>query len=256
MATVHTIRRNLRFVGVALITLMALATVSQANIYDLTAAGSSEVVNGAEFRTSDIAPTGTGNIDSFVRIKKNGFEQGYNTDASDFAYDEMAGSFTHSLLLSNIPQVQLGNTLYYEFGLDINQSGSEPLLSLDAVQIYRYTAGDYTGAVSGLGDPLYDLGDNWIMLNYALGAGSGKGDMYAYIPVSTLNNDGATGNYVYLYSMFGYQGGDWASNAGFEEWFVRENVTPPPPPPVPAPAAVVLGMLGMSVAGWRLRRFA
>jgi hypothetical protein len=76
--------------------------------------------------------------------------------------------------------------------------------------------------------------------------------MYAYIPISLL--DDGTGDYVYLYSMFGDQGGDFANNDGFEEWFVRENVTPPPP--VPAPAAVVLGMLGMSVAGWRLRRFA
>jgi hypothetical protein len=264
MVTVHTMGRNLRFVGAALIALAALGSVGQAAILDLTAAGSSGEINGAEFLTYDIAPTGSGNIMSFVRLKelKNGgaaIESGYNTDGRPTFYQENSSpTFTHHLLLTDIPQVDMGGTLFYEFGLDINQDGSNPLLSLDEIKIYRYTEPDYKLGISGLGTPLYDLDageDSWIKLNYDLGAGSGQGDMYAYIPVSVLN--AGTGEYVYLYSMFGGQGGDFANNDGFEEWFVRENVTPPPPPPpVPAPAAVVLGMLGMSVAGWRLRRFA
>jgi hypothetical protein len=262
MVTVHTMRRNLRFVGIALVAFAALTTQSQAAMLDLTSAGSSGDINGATFLTEDIAPTGSGNIMSFVRLKETkeggtAIESGYNTDGRPTYYQENSSpTFTHSLLLTDVPLVDMDDTLFYEFGLDINQDGSNPLLSLDAVQIYLYTVGDYKGDVSGLGSPLYDLGDNWIALNYDLGAGSGQGDMYAYIPKSLFDLHAGDGNYVYLFSMFGNQGGDYANNDGYEEWFVRENVTPPPPPPVPAPAAVVLGMLGMSVAGWRLRRFA
>ncbi len=263
MVTAHTIKRSPRFAGIALITVIALATQSQAGMYDLTAVGSSANINGATFMTYDIAPTGTGKIDSFVRIQKNGIEQGYNTDASSFAYDEKAGPFTHSLLLTGVPTVQLstagGPSLFYEFGLDINQTRGGALLSLDRVMIFQETVGDLSVLVDQLDDPpgtlVYDLdagGDNWVKLNYNLGAGSGQGDMYLYVP-TTMFSTGA-GDYVYLYSKFGVQSG-YEGNDGFEEWFVRENVTPPPPP-VPAPAAVVLGMLGMSVAGWRLRRFA
>ncbi len=92
---------------------------------------------------------------------------------------------------------------------------------------------------TALGTALYNLDspgvDNWLKLNYDLNHGNGKGDLYAYIPVSAL--DTGTGDYVYLYSMFG---DSLTSNAGFGEWFVRENITPPT---VPVPAAGVLGML-------------
>jgi hypothetical protein len=252
---------NLRCGGFALVILMALAVVSQAAIYDLTTAGSSEVINGAKFMTFDIAPTGTGNIDSFVRIQKNGVEQGYNTDASSFAYDEKAGVFTHSLLLGDVPTVQLtaGGPLFYEFGLDINQTKGGALLSLDSVMIFRETVGDLSVPVDNLDDPpgalVYDMdagGDNWVKLNYDLGAGSGQGDMYLYVPTTMFST--GTGNYVYLYSKFGVQTG-YEGNDGFEEWFVRENLTPPPPP-VPVPAAALLGLLGLGAASMKLRRFA
>ncbi len=247
---------NLRLGGVGLVILMALATQSRATMYDLTAANSSETINGAEFMTFDIAPTGSGNIMSFVRLKEmkeggTAIESGYNTDGRPTFYQENSSKkFTRSLLLSDVPQVQLDDGRFYEFGLDINQDGASPLLSLDTVRIYRYNVGDYKGDVSGLGTALYDLGDNWIKLNYKLGDGSGKGDMYAYIPISVLGK--GTGDYVYLYSTFGAQGGDFANNDGFEEWFVRGNLTPPP---VPVPAAGLLGLLGLGAAGLKLRRF-
>ncbi len=57
--------------------------------------------------------------------------------------------------------------------------------------------------------------------------------------------DDPLGQYVLLYSHFGTPPGTYANTDGFEEWTV-----------VPVPGAVILGMLGMSVAGWRLRRFA
>jgi hypothetical protein len=92
------------------------------------------------------------------------------------------------------------------------------------------------------------LGDNQIDLDAKIGAtGQGKADMAAYIPF------GGTGDYLLLYSQFGNGfATNYPNNDGYEEWGVRKGGGPV----VPAPAAVVLGLLGMSVAGWRLRRFA
>jgi hypothetical protein len=276
MVTVHTIRRNLRFVGVVLVALTAWASVGQASMLDLTTSGSSGSINDAGFLQADVAPAGSGNLDSFVRIKGKDVEEGYNTSWRPVAYDENTSpTFTHSLSLNSVPIVSSSSLAisglptgdYYEFILDINQENKHPLLSLDALQIFQlndayphYTTGPYAGDslklddLAAAGTLAYDLGeDNWIALNYSLEAGSGNGDMYAYIPVD--NFDGAI-PYVFLYSMFGNQGGDYANNDGYEEWAVRGEILPPPPPVVPVPGAVVLGMLGMSVAGWRLRRFA
>ncbi len=277
MVTVHTMRRDVRFMGIVLLVLTAWATQSQADIVDLTTTGASGTIDGAYFLQADVAPAGSGNLDSFVRIKGGDVVQGYNTSWRPVAYDENTSpTFTHSLALSGVPIVPSSSITaipdlpkgdYYEFILDINQENKAPLLSLDALQIFQlddayphYTTGPNAGDsllladLAAEGTLAYDLGaDNWIKLNYALEAGSGNGDMYAYIPVDNFNDKIP---YVFLYSMFGDQGGAYANNDGYEEWAVRGEILPPPPPVVPAPAAVVLGMLGMSVAGWRLRRFA
>ena len=193
---------------------------------DLTTAGATGTINGAWFYEAHAAATGSGSIMSFVRIDNNGnapeIEQGYNTDGRPLQYNEMSSAtFTHSLLLSNVPVVTLNGTLYREFLLDINQRNNNPLLSLDAIQIYRASTKDLIGPVAGLGTPVYNLDagkDNWIKMDYSLNAGSGSGDMFAYIP-NSLFGLGA-GDYVYLYSMFGTE---FPNNAGFEEWAVRKD---------------------------------
>ncbi len=58
---------------------------------DLTAAGSAGQVNGAQFRQTDAQPTGTGLINSFVRIQGAGVEAGYNTDARPLQFQEKGG---------------------------------------------------------------------------------------------------------------------------------------------------------------------
>ena len=73
--------------------------------------------------------------------------------------------------------------------------------------------------------------------------GSGKGDMFAYIPDSLFTG----GTYVYLHSEFGE---NFGSNAGYEEWAVRLQV----PPQVPVPGALMLGSIGVAVVGWIKRR--
>ena len=145
--------------------------------------------------------------------------------------------------------MNLGGVDYREFLLDINQNktGDGRFLSVDAIQIFLAGAGDLKGYPSALGTMIYDLDkntDNWIVLDYSLGHGSGSGDMLAYIPNSLFNG----GDYVYLYSKFGMHN---PNTANFEEWAVRK-----PGPVVPLPAGVILGVLGLSAAGWRLRRFA
>jgi hypothetical protein len=192
-------------------------------VLDLTAHGSSGEINGALFQQYDARPTGTGLIDSFLRIQgassKNGTQQGYNTDARPLQFDEnKSPQFTRSLRAADLPDVDIGGVLYKEFLLDINQKSSQPYLSLDRVQIF--TSGDpkltgYDAAAHTFPGrtPIYDMdagGDNAVKLDYRLNTGSGSGDMLLYLPSRLF-----AGEYVTLYSQFG---GQYAANAGFQEW--------------------------------------
>src|ERR1043166_2586871 len=105
---------------------------------DLTTPGISGSINGAVFQQLTFQPAGCGVIDSFVRVQASGratVEQGYNTDGKH-QFDEKNGNFTRSLLLSDVPVVNIGGVPYREFVLDINQSGSSPLLSLDELRFF------------------------------------------------------------------------------------------------------------------------
>lgn len=220
---------------------------------DLTTAGSSGYIGLAYFVQVDPQTTGTGVIEPFVRLSTNqGVSQGYNTDARPLELDEnRSPQFTRSLLLDDVPIVSLGGTLYREFLLDINQKGTVggSLLSLDTIEIYLANAGDLSGYPGDLGTQVYDMdagADDWILLDYRLGRGSGSGDMLAYIPESVF--DQSYGSYVYLYSRFGEH---YANNAGFEEWAVRVGE---PLPRIPTPASVVLAGIGVCFIGWLRRR--
>src|SRR5262249_55615483 len=146
---------------------------------DLTTAGSFGSLGGAIFRQIDTQPAGSGVLDSFVRLQaKNasaGVAQGYNTDARPLQFDEQTGkTFARSLLLSDVPTVNIGGSLYREFLLDINQTNSQPLLSLDALRFYTGASPSLSGYNSTTKQmagqaPVFDLGpDNWIALNSGL----------------------------------------------------------------------------------------
>jgi hypothetical protein len=191
-------------------------------VIDLTTHGAIGSINDALFRQYDAQPTGTGVINSFVRVQSNkgAVQQGFNSDYRKVQFDENTSpQFTRSLTLDSVPKVNIGGVLYREFLLDINQKASSPLLSLDELRIYLGNAGNMTGydatthQLAGL-NAVYDMdanGDNWAKLDARLNQGSGKGDVLVYIPDSLFTG----GNYVYLYSKFGV---NLTSNAGFEEW--------------------------------------
>jgi hypothetical protein len=207
---------------------------------DLTTRGSSGVINDAIFRQADNQPTGTGHIDSFLRVQgaasQGQVQQGYNTSARPLQYDEnKSPQFTRTLHLSDVPRVNLGGVTYREFLLDINQKSSQPLLSLDELRLYLSDQAGLRGydpsthKLAGL-DPVYDmdagaLEDNWVLLDYRLNSGSGSGDMLLFVP-DTAFASASPDPVLYLYSKFGVH---YAGNAGFQEWA--------------APSAVVTGSI-------------
>ena len=219
----------------------ALAASMPASALDLVNAGDSGFVNGAFFQQVADQSTGTGVIEPFLRLQANGTEQGFNTSVNN-VLDNKDGIWTHSLLVSDVPVVNLGGTNYFQVLLDINQAGANPLLSLDQLKVYRQATGNIS-TLAGLTNQIYNLdgaGDAFIRLNYDLNPGSGAGDMFAYIPVT------GAGDYFYLYSQFGSIN---ASNDGFEEW-----ATVGISQPIPEPETYALMMAGLGVMGAVARR--
>jgi hypothetical protein len=256
----------------ALTLVLGMTSRASAATIDLTTNNASGTVNGAIFQETSPQPTGTGVLQSFLRLQNNGFEQGYNTDyrynkggATEF--DEKGDpNFTRSLLLSDVPVVTINGTAYRQFLLDINETSAvvkgenQALLSMEELQIFQggtNTLHDYGISESNLGTKIYDLdagGNNTVLLNYDLNSGSGSGDMFAYIPDSLFD---PSVPYVYLYSSFGNMfkaSGD--ADAGFAEWAVIKGSNPPPVNEIPAPATLVFAALGcvFGYAGYGRKR--
>jgi hypothetical protein len=207
-------------------------------VLNLTSAGASGWINGAFFEQVDPQATGTGLIQSFVRIQRNpateGTEQGYNTDFRDVQFDEKSDhTFTHSIRLNDIQTENINGTKYLEFWLDINETKPGRLLSLDQLQVSIAGSGDLTGytddgTYGGQATPVYDMdgapdGDSRVDLDYFLNHGSGSGDLRVLIPKEAC---GKGNPYVYLYSHFGDK---YEADSGFEEWWVLEAKKGKPP---------------------------
>lgn len=205
-----------------------------ATLIDLTTADASAITDGgAVVRQVDAQPTGTGHIQSFVRLQGaasgGGVERGYNTAARPLQYDEnKSPQFTRSLRLGQVPKVVENGNEYREFLLDINQKSSSPKLSLDEVCFFISSSDNLSGydptakTLSGLA-PVFDLdasGDVSVLLDSRLNSGSGSGDMTLLVPESAFANANPE-SFLYLYSKMGARAGATA-NGGFEEWAVRK----------------------------------
>lgn len=232
--------------------LLVFAVPVAAVEYDLTAGGTINVaasIGGtAILTTTDSQATGSGVIDSFVRISTNGnVEQGYNTSFRPLTYDENNSPvFTHDLPLSAVPIVNIGGTDYREFLLDINQTASNSLLSLDQVRIFLTNAGNQTGLIGSFGTEIFKLfassgGGDSVKLDYNLNSGSGSGDLFLYVPNAAF----VGGTYVTLYSKFGIP---YPNNDGYEEWAVRTTT----PVNIPEPGTALL--LGSGLFGFAMLR--
>jgi hypothetical protein len=222
--------------------------------YDLTSEGSVALINGAIFTPYDVgSATGTGVFEPFLRIQGDGIESGYNTDG-DIQFETKPSPWTHSLLASEVPPVEIEGELYREFLLDIGQEGGSPYLSLDELVISLEVRPDLTGHPGpdhwqNFSDSVvFSLdsmsADNSILLDARLFAGPGNGDSDLRVLIPEEYFDGNPNQWLYLYSIFGEE---VAANDGFEEWGI---VAGDGTPRIPAPGAVLLTGLGIGFVGW------
>jgi len=202
------------------------------------------------FATDEVNPSGTGTLDSFLRLQQSGSERGYNGDGQT-----------------------INNIDYRGFFLDINQPGTtsekQSFISLDQLAIYVSDTGALTpygktansappGALTGA-TSIYDMDtaapDNYVQLDYSLSTrGSGSNDMVFYVPDSLVSG----GQYVYLYSQFGRIDNDHdkdKSKAALEEWYLNTASNPIPTPLTAVPEPATLALLGTGLAAaWRRRK--
>ncbi|MBR0875610.1 hypothetical protein JQ633_35015, partial [Bradyrhizobium tropiciagri] len=198
-------------------------------------------------RTLTEVVSGSGNLESFVRISTNNLtEQGYNTSGSPLQFDENnSNQFTHNLPLAAIPISYFdldGNgtpEAYYQFRLDINENNSatEQFLSLDKIEIWQSDTKDlHSGFVSGgtaadqtsydpaganpFGFTAAGVTGNYLAYNFDAGVANAannwiglEGSFYSgsgdsdMVLLVPITNFDTNLDWVYLYSAFGEQAG-------------------------------------------------
>ena len=201
---------------------------------DLTFDGASGTINGGVFMTGQFQQVPDA-FSTFLEIRHNGTEQGYNTNGN-LQFDERdVQNSTHAVLLANIPIVigdgshgTVEGVAYREFRLNIAEAGNtKQYLSLDSFQIWQEESGNLTNFTPGSGFAgahtnylAYNLdggGDHWVGLLEAVnGNGGNHTEFTVLIPDEYFINDPAH-RYITLYSKFGVQTG-WEADSSSEEW--------------------------------------
>ncbi|CAN5486998.1 hypothetical protein BH18VER1_BH18VER1_09700 [soil metagenome] len=226
------IKNNFNIAAIAAGMLVAL-TSAKATVVDLTTANEGSITNQygtAVFQFTQPQPTGTGVIQPFLRVQGSPTEEGYNTSGTP-QFDTKAGIFTHDIQFSDLQSttVMLDGTSYFKILLDVNEpNGNKSDISLDSLRFYTSATGSQsTTDIASLGTLRYDLdagGDNSVLFDASRNSGSGSGDAYFYIPTDAFAGTNST-DYVYMYVAFGM---DSASEGGFEEFALVQNMTPVP----------------------------
>jgi len=144
-------------VGVGLLASSGAASAVETTACDFTSENPDVVsvvqsgcaVNSTIFTVpDDKISVGTGTIDSFLTVQEKGessnySESGFNSDngpPGNLQTDRYGGGgrdgFNNSILLSEIPLLEINGTWYREFLLDINQESKDPHLSLNALRLF------------------------------------------------------------------------------------------------------------------------
>jgi len=239
-----------------------------------TATNSGTITSGGNTLTfifDQTQPSGTGVLNSFLRVQKNRNEQGYNTNANKVFDNKESGNFTRDVQFGELQSTDG----FYQFVLDIGEPGNNgSLLSLDGLKLFSSTTGgqsnvsvDSNGNANGIyadgisGTLLWDMDatdDNYVLLdaNRDGKPGNGVSDMLLKVPEAVFAGQNAN-NYFVLWSRFGLQA-DATSGSGsagsFEEWaFLTASTSGPNE--IPEPMSLLLigtGLLGF--AATRRRR--
>lgn len=246
------------------------------------------------FYVDEQHPTGTGVIDSFLRLQQQGSsptEQGYNTSARSYPlpapgpktqFDEKTDpNYTRNLLLTEVETKTINGTVYREFLLDLNEPNSavntKYIITLDQLEIFvsndanldYYTA---TGANNSSGSLAYSGGGGSAVKIFDLDQDGSGGGADGYVQLDYRVSAQGSGSsdmafylesslfgsykYVYLFSQFGDLTG--SSNKKYESnGGFEEWFTRSgtlPPPNTAVPEPATLAMAGTGLAALLARR--
>ena len=199
---------------------------------NLTANGATTTIGGVIFADVDNVGSGTGSYSPFLAVRDNdGDEAGFNTttNASVAGNTNIDASKTHEVLLANVPIIRINGIDYFEVRLDLNEPGSDTLISLNAFKLYAGpndldpTAGvNYVDTLTELQNLslVYDMdagGDKRLLLDKN-SSGSGTDDYSILIPVSLFAGRDPATTYVFLYVELGTASNIYDAESGFEEF--------------------------------------